>query len=483
MRTAVVLAKQTHLAILGPALSNLAALLLEQFKSTGRDTRLNEALQLATWARDCLSDCDTARAPVLATLGNILASQYERSRKPQDLEEAIFSLQVATQAPSLPDDGAFPVVVSNNLACVLGKRYENTGRRTDLNDAINVALEATETGLSKYPPLMARVGSNLASLLARQYESTGDLESLASALFELRIVTEVAPKFPELNARLGQLRDLAKGQHALRAQPTAERIKVSQSRKSKLLTLFTILSLSPVLSVFYAGAFFPLIVFLAGIVSSWTLQKYNDPMTSGDRPSYLFQLVPTWIQTIFSSPYNPLRFAPTLFPTPWIDTPSVPTLTESEGEPYNGERLRRQKPIHITRVESGYDQGWKTGARNRSLHALQCGVNQLPCAPLFHPNLDFPVSSKTQCYEDGFESQKQVPYDHVANSISRDDFVDSTSDSERLVTALDSGEEEGVDQNEKTKECVPNVPKILISATGNVEKTVRVPFLNISSLG
>lgn len=50
---------------------------------------------------------------------------------------------------------------------------------------------------------MAGVGSNLASLLTREYESTGKLDSLANVLFELRIVTEVAPEFSELDALLG----------------------------------------------------------------------------------------------------------------------------------------------------------------------------------------------------------------------------------------------------------------------------------------
>lgn len=499
MRTAVALAKETQSAILGPALGNLAALLLEQFKSTGRDAGLNEALQLATWALDCLSDRDADRALVLATLGNILASQYNRSRKSQHLEEAISSLQVATQTQSLPDNGAFLAVVSNNLACVLGRRYENTGRREDLTDAITGALEATEIRLSNYPLLMAGVSSNLASLLARQYESTGKLDSLANALFELRIVTEVSPEFPELDALLGQLGGLAKGQHALRAQPTAERIEVSQSRYPKYsLTLFVILSLSPVLSVVYIGVFYPLVVFLGGIVSNWALQRYNQPMTSGDRPSYLFHSVLTWIQKIFSSPHDPLRFTLTLFSTPWIDAPSTLTLTGSEEEPYNEDKSRRQKSIHTTRFEPGYDQGWRTGARNRfpardrdriqnDMDALHRGVKQRPRTPLSHPSPVFPASSRTKCYEDGLKrlkGQKQLSYDHLADSKVWSDANDSPSDSERLGTPLfASEEEEGVNQIDKTKECVPGTPTKRISTTENVKKTVRASFLEISSLG
>lgn len=92
-------------------MGNLAALLLKKFKSTGRDAGLNEALQLAKWALDCLSGRDADRALVLATHGNILASQYDRSRRTRDLEEATFSLQVTTQTGRPPDDGAFPAIV------------------------------------------------------------------------------------------------------------------------------------------------------------------------------------------------------------------------------------------------------------------------------------------------------------------------------------------------------------------------------------
>ncbi|KAJ5528137.1 hypothetical protein N7513_012296 [Penicillium frequentans] len=230
MRTAVALSKERQSPFLGPALGNLAALLLEQSKSTGRDAGLNEALQMAYWALDCLSDGDAARAPVLATLGIILFSQYDCLSRLQDLEDAIYSLQIAIQTRSLPGDGAFSAAVLNNLACALGRRYEYTGRREDLNDAITSALEATQIELSDDPNLMAAVGSNLANLLARQYGSIGEFDSLSNALFEARIVTEVAPEMPQLDALLGHIGGLAEGQQALRAQATTKTIGVSRWR-------------------------------------------------------------------------------------------------------------------------------------------------------------------------------------------------------------------------------------------------------------
>jgi hypothetical protein len=136
-------------------LGNLAALSLEQLKSTGKDTGLNEARQLATWALECLSDGDADRALVLATLSNILISQYERSTRSQDLKEAISSLQVAAQARSILEHSTFPAVVLNNLACVLGRGYEIVGRRADISDAIISTLEATRVRLTNHPSLMA----------------------------------------------------------------------------------------------------------------------------------------------------------------------------------------------------------------------------------------------------------------------------------------------------------------------------------------
>jgi hypothetical protein len=460
MRTAVALAKETQPVILGPALGNLAALFLEQFKLTGNDAGLNEALRLATWALECLSDGHADRALVLATLGNILTSQYDRSGRSQDLEEAVSSLQAATQARIPPDDSAFPAVVSNNLACVLGKRYENTGRREDLNDAVTSALEATNVRLSNYPSLMAGVASTLASLLMRQYKTTGMLDSLANALFELRIVTEIAPELPELDTLLGQLGSLAMKQHTLRAQATDERIEVLQSFYPKSLTLFLSMSLLTVLSVFFPRVFYPLIVFFGGIVSNWAFQKYSQPITNQDKTGYLLHLVPTRFRKIFSSPYDTIRFAPTLFSTPWIDTLTFP---KSEEEPYNGDILRRQKLIDATRLESGYDQGRRTRARNRSpahyrhriqndVDALHGEIYQIHSAPLSHLSLDFPASSRTNYYKDGLKSQGPLPYEYLADSKIRDDANDSPSDSEPLGTLLLASEEEkDVNQIDETK--------------------------------
>lgn len=204
MRTAVFLAKDTQSIVLGPSLGSLAALLHEQYKSTGKDAGLNEARQLAKWALEGLSDGDTDHAIVLTTLGNILTSQYERFCKLKDLEEAIFSLKVGIQARGAPGDSAFPAVALNNLAYALVKRYEMTGRREDLNDAISNALGAAEAGLSSHPSLTAGI-----SLLLKQYKSTEKLDILANALFELRIVVEIAPAYSKLNTLLDHLDCLA----------------------------------------------------------------------------------------------------------------------------------------------------------------------------------------------------------------------------------------------------------------------------------
>jgi nitrate reductase NapE component len=496
MRKVVALVKGAQSDILGPALGNLAALLLEQFKLTGRDTALNEALQLARWALDCLSDRDADHSVLLATLGSILASQYDRLKRTQDLEDAISSLQIATRTQSPSDDGDLPAVVLNNLACVMGRRYENSGRREDLNDAITSALDATEMGLSNCPSLLAGVGSTLAGLLARQYESTGQLDSLANALFELRIVTEVEPEFPELDALLVQLGGLAKEQHALRAQPTDERIEVSQSRYPNILTVFLVFSLSPVLSLTYPGAFYPFIIFFGGIMSNWVFQKYIQPISRDERRNSLFDSVPVWIQRIFSSPYDQFsfKFAPTLFSTPWIETPSTIAFLGSDEDLHNEGRLRRRRSIHDRRFESGYDQLLRVGARNRSpahdedcnqgdIDGLHLGFNKSPRARLCHPSQAFPQSSRTKYYENDVERQTQLPYKHLTDSKAWDDIKDSQSDDGFLPALIVASEEgRGVNEIFQTKQPISTSSTNRRPTTENVKKTVSERFLEVSSL-
>jgi tetratricopeptide (TPR) repeat protein len=357
MRKAAVLAEDVQSAILGQAMRSLAALLLEDFKLTGRDTALNEAMQLTTLALNCSSVDAADGARILATHGSIFASRYDISRKTHDLEKTISSLQLAIQTWNPPDDGQFSVIVSDNLACVLSMLYDNTGRREDLNDAIESALQVAESGLSNYPSFMAKTGSNLASLLARQYEYTGQLDSFSNALFELRIIAEIAPEFSEIDAILSYLGRLASQQHALMAKLSTGKLEVSKGDYTKSFTFFIALSLIPVLSIVYHGSFYPLAMFLGGLLSNLTLQKYNMLKGSGDGLGHSFDSTADWIRKLYPTQFRPSSFTPTLISMLWVDIPFSTTSTGSDEETYNGDTLRRQQLVHATRFKAEYDQG------------------------------------------------------------------------------------------------------------------------------
>lgn len=457
MHTAVALAKETQSDVLGSALGNLAALLLERAKSTGNDAVLNEALQLATWALDCFSDRDSDHVLVLVTLGGILARQYDRSGRVQDLEEAISSLESATRTPTSMHlgEGAFRAVVSSNLSSVLVKRYEITGRRENLKNAITAALKATEMEPSNYPPMMAGMGSNLASLLAKQYESTGALESLANALFELRIVAEIAPESPELDDLLGRLSTLAKEQHELRALPTTEERGVSQLTHSRSLTLFVLLSLSPVLSVVYPPAIYTLVLFFGGIACNWAVQKYQRPRNIGGGVRYLLHLAPTWAQKIFSLPDSSARFAPILFSTPWIDAPTASTWTRDE-ELFAEDRLWKQESIRSTHTEAEIDQG----------------DNGIPSAPFFQPVSISTSSQKAQDREFVTNSQNQEHSNNLRDAGAWDN-VDETSENQRAPSQTsDDGCE--IIEPEDADNSVPNVSRMQIVTVEDVNNAVSL---------
>lgn len=458
MRSAISLTKDTQSAILGPALGNLAALLLEQFRSTRKDIVLNEARQLSTWALECLSDFDANRAQVLATLGTILTSQYDRSGRTLDLEEAITSLYTATRVRSLPDNSTFPAVVLNNLSCVLEKRYENTGRREDLNDAVTSALEATEASLSNHPSLSAGVGLTLASLLLRQYKATEKLGSLANALFELRIVTEISTQDSKLDTLLGHLGSLAIEQHALRAPQMDQEKEMSQSHYPTSLTLYLFLSLSTTVFVFLPMAFYPSVLFFGGIVTSRAFQQYYQQVTNRDKGRYLLYLIPTWVQEIFLSQYDSIDFTPTLFPAPWIDISPALILPKSEEQPDRMDKSREKMPIHATRLQSEYDEGRENWARNRS------------------PAPD-PVSAIKRYTS---ESKNQPLYD-IADSKIWEDVNDSLSDNGPSRTLRSASEKEKVLNH--FNDITGYDPKILtrrISMAKDVPETVMISFIGKS---
>lgn len=458
MRSAITLTKDTQSAILGPALGNLAALLLEHFRSTRKNTGLNEARQLATWALECLSDCDANQAQVLATLGTILTSQYDRSGRTLDLEEAISSLYIATQVRSLSDNSTFRAVVLNNLSCVLAKRYEITGRREDLNDAVTSALEATEVSLSNHPTLLAGVGLTLASLLLRQYKATGNLDSLTNALFELRIVTEISSEDSKLDTLLSQLGGLAIEQHTLRAPQMDQGIEMSQSYYPKSLTFYFFLFISTTVFVFLPMAFYPLVVFFGGIVSNWAFQQYYQQITNRDKSRYLLYLILTWVQEKFLLPYNSTGFTPTLFPTPWIDICPTLIFPRSEEEPYKLDISRKQKPIHATRLQSKYDEVQENWARERS-----------PAPDTFSAYKRYTSKSKSPGLYD------------IADSKIWDDVNNSPSDNEHSGT-LRSVSEEGKVFNhfDDISGDEQNILTRRISTTEDVPETVMISFTGIS---
>lgn len=481
MRVAVILYKETRSVMLGPALGNLAALLLEQFKSTQRDFVLNEALQFARWALECLPKRDPDMAPVFVTLGTILSDRYDRSKRNQDLEEAIASLQIAAQLRGPSDDGALSAVISNNVVCVMEKRYDSTGRRQDLSDTINAALQATKIELPNNPSLVVGMYSNLASLLTRRFEATGKLDGLTDALFELRIATKVAQESISLDSILGHLSGLVKEQHALRAQPMDEKIEMFHLRHSTSLILLFILFMFLSLSVAHSLAFCLLIAFLGGIILDWVFQICNGT-TSNDWPRELLRSTPNWIQKILS-PYHRHIIDPALCSTPWIDS-------RSEEEPYRSERWRMPMSTRTTPFESNRDEEWKTKpilqslGRNRervgvNLVSIYPGSNnKLSHTPPFRSNPPLQVPSRAVgYYEDMLEIQKRPLYTESADSgFWNDDLCDSPSGRERLGISLDVSEE----RRDSTcannpNDCAPNLATETRETQEMITDTIGVP--------
>jgi hypothetical protein len=94
---------------------------------------------------------DPARPERLLALGHALIKRFERSGRATDLDEAIQVIGEATAAAPADHQAMYASVLGMSLR----ERFEHTGRRQDLDDAIRVggeALDATPVGHPTGPP-------------------------------------------------------------------------------------------------------------------------------------------------------------------------------------------------------------------------------------------------------------------------------------------------------------------------------------------
>jgi CHAT domain-containing protein len=124
----------------------------------------------------------------LNNLGNGLSDRYARTRRLEDLEEAIKSYQRAVTGTP-PDSPDLPMNL-NNLGNGLRARYARTGRLEDLEEAIKSYQRAVTGTPPDSPDLPSRL-NNLGNGLRARYARTGRLEDLEEAIKSYRAACDL----------------------------------------------------------------------------------------------------------------------------------------------------------------------------------------------------------------------------------------------------------------------------------------------------
>ena len=144
------------------------------------------------------------RAGRLEIEGVMLRSRYERTRKLEDLEEAI---QVSREIVKITPEG-YPNVAArlNSLGTRLRRRYEHTKETKDLEEAIVVSWQAVNATPKDHPDLAAWL-NNLGISLVRRYDYTHKIDDLEEAIRIFQQAVKATPKdHPNRAAFLNNLR-------------------------------------------------------------------------------------------------------------------------------------------------------------------------------------------------------------------------------------------------------------------------------------
>lgn len=205
----------------------------------------------------------------------------------QDLEEAISRMRTAVRIQSTKGEGSLLAIMFNNLGGLLFRRYGCAGRKEDQKEALSTTLTAAKMVSSDDTQLLAGISINLAILLVKTYEFTGKLEDLGNALFEARIAaTGAASEMSELDILLRHLWGLARMQHSGRALGTTQTIPCSHSRHAKPFAL-ALLILLPAIYGICPEAFLPTVAFLCGIGCNWAIDQWYRTGRAGGKPFHL----------------------------------------------------------------------------------------------------------------------------------------------------------------------------------------------------
>jgi hypothetical protein len=184
LRTAVALTPQ-HARLIVGRLCNLGLAVREVYRQGGDLSALERAIGLFERAAEVAAAHPSVAPTALTNLALGLQDRYLRSGDPDDLARAIGSCEQACRS-------AQPVGACVMLGDLLRRRYESTGQRTDLSQAVALLRD----GLQATPPRSPERPRRLVDLgiaLLDQHAQSGDPGALSAALKLFEEAVQVIP--------------------------------------------------------------------------------------------------------------------------------------------------------------------------------------------------------------------------------------------------------------------------------------------------
>ncbi|KAJ5733167.1 hypothetical protein N7533_013614 [Penicillium manginii] len=126
---------------------------------------------------------------IFASLGDIHAERYHKTKRKADLDEAIWATRLALSISSA--DHPLTTTLLNNLGNGLWRRYRSASQEDDLHQALYYSLQAVDS-LSWEDSNLADVLGTLGAIRASLYDCRGDFQDLQEAISITRRSIDIA---------------------------------------------------------------------------------------------------------------------------------------------------------------------------------------------------------------------------------------------------------------------------------------------------
>lgn len=174
----------------GNRLATLAATLRVLYQRTGRPDHLNEAISAGREAAEQPDPGNAAGALITSGLSLALLTRFETTGAVEDLDDAVATARRGLTA-SPPDEPAhFPLLIGLSLALLA--RFGRLDRPQDLDEAVRTARAAIEAAPPDHPEL-PRLYFNLSLGHRARYATTGDPAELTASVQESRAALAAVP--------------------------------------------------------------------------------------------------------------------------------------------------------------------------------------------------------------------------------------------------------------------------------------------------